>query len=115
VTADPARAQAVFLAASALADAAARAACLDAECAGDAALRARVESLLRAHDQADSLLDVPFVGPPSGETQTLPADARPDAAADTRTLPTPVEDDPGDVLAFRDPPGRPDSLGRIGH
>src|SRR5947209_10721837 len=45
---DPARAKALFLAASDLADPAARAAYLDRECGGDAALRARVEALLRA-------------------------------------------------------------------
>jgi serine/threonine protein kinase len=38
-----------------------RAAFLDQTCAGDGVLRQRVEALLRAHDQPDSLLDQPAV------------------------------------------------------
>ena len=60
---DPKRVQAVFGAAiehDAVAD---RAAVLDRECSTDAELRRRVEALLVAHDQADSLLDQPIVGP----------------------------------------------------
>jgi WD40 repeat protein/serine/threonine protein kinase/tetratricopeptide (TPR) repeat protein len=45
---DPARAKSLFLAASDLADPAARSAYLDRECRGDADLRARVEALLQA-------------------------------------------------------------------
>ena len=40
-----------------------RSAYLDAACGGDAVLRARVESLLRAHDQAGSFLEVPPLDP----------------------------------------------------
>jgi hypothetical protein len=47
---DAARAKSLFLKASDLADPAERAAYLDRECAGDAALRGRVEALLRAND-----------------------------------------------------------------
>ena len=36
-----------------------RAAFLDRECGGDASLRARLESLLAAHDHPDSLLEAP--------------------------------------------------------
>ena len=36
-----------------------RAAFLDRECAGDDALRQRLESLLAAHDRTDSVLDAP--------------------------------------------------------
>ena len=54
----------IFTAARDIADPAARAAYLDAACAGDAALRARVEALLRADARPDSLLDVPAVAPP---------------------------------------------------
>jgi serine/threonine protein kinase/tetratricopeptide (TPR) repeat protein len=49
---DCARAKALFLAASDLADPAERAAYLGRECGGDADLRARVEALLRANDAA---------------------------------------------------------------
>jgi hypothetical protein len=49
---DAARAKSLFLAASDLADPAARAAYVDRECAGDAELRARVEALLQANDAA---------------------------------------------------------------
>src|SRR5262245_49901674 len=49
---DAARAKSVFLAASDLADPAERAAYLARACGGDAALRARVEDLLRANDAA---------------------------------------------------------------
>lgn len=37
---------------------------LDEACAGDAALRERVEILLRAHSQSNSLLDTPAAGLP---------------------------------------------------
>src|SRR5581483_6857675 len=77
-----------------------RAAYLDGACAGDQALRTRVEALLRAHDRPDSLLDHPAV-------------ARPDPAATGTHAETAEEAD--DPLTFLAPPGRPDSLGRIGH
>ena len=60
---DPKRVQAVFLSAVECHEPAARAAVLDRECSTDAELRRRVEALLRAHDQPDSLLDQPIVGP----------------------------------------------------
>src|SRR4051812_27353813 len=60
---DPKRVQAVFGAAIEYDAAADRAAVLDRECSTDAELRRRVEALLGAHDQADSLLDQPIVGP----------------------------------------------------
>src|SRR5688572_1802142 len=60
---DPKRVQAVFGAAIAYDAVADRAAVLDRECSTDAELRRRVEALLAAHDQADSLLDQPTVGP----------------------------------------------------
>jgi len=58
---DPERVQAVFLAAIEQHDLAHRAAFADGECGADFALRQRVEALLRAHDQPDSLLDQPVV------------------------------------------------------
>ncbi len=53
---DPALAKSLFLAASDIADRAARAAYLDRECGGDAELRGRVEALLRA-DEASVWFD----------------------------------------------------------
>src|SRR5262245_41150838 len=107
MTADPARAQAVFLAAVELPDPAARRAYLDGECGGDAALRERVEALLRAYDQPDSLLDAPAA---AEDTQSV---ADPQNAL-TQAHGGPAEDPDGD-LAFLAPPQRPESLGRIGH
>ena len=57
------RVQAVFGAAIECEASADRAAILDRECSTDGELRRRVEALLGAHDQADSLLDRPIVGP----------------------------------------------------
>ena len=59
---DPNRVQAVLLAAVESDEPADRAAVLDAECAGDAELRKRVEVLLGAHDHFDESLDVPLAG-----------------------------------------------------
>jgi hypothetical protein len=59
---DPKRVQAVFLAAVECHDPADRVAVLDAECAGDAELRRRVEVLLGTHEQFDESLDGPLAG-----------------------------------------------------
>jgi serine/threonine protein kinase/Tfp pilus assembly protein PilF len=64
------RTASVFAAAVALA-AADRAANLDRTCAGDLALRQRVEALLRAHDQAAHFLDRPDT-PPPGTVEHVP-------------------------------------------
>src|SRR5262245_32398704 len=84
-----------------------RAAFLDAACAGDAALRGRVEALLRSHEGAGEFLNgsaperlagVPGVGVLEGETRTGPSE--PD----------------GDIpLHFLDPSDEPGSIGRLGH
>jgi uncharacterized protein (TIGR03067 family) len=101
VPTDPTRIQAVFLAAAEIRDLAERAAFLAGACDGDLSLRARVEVLLRAHDQPDSLLDHPAVAPPGHGTDAYD----PAAAAADGEIP----------LGFLEPPTRPDSLGRIGH
>ncbi|MGH7211123.1 MAG: serine/threonine-protein kinase, partial [Acetobacteraceae bacterium] len=98
------RIQAVFLAAAEIADPADRAKFLDGACDGDIELRSRVEALLRAHDQPDSLLDHPAVAPhdpASAATRTIGHEAG-----------EPTDDE---SLTFLAPPTRPDSLGRIGH
>jgi hypothetical protein len=58
---DPRRAQAAFLSAVEQQDPAARSHVLEQDRAGDAELRQRVESLLKAHDGPDTLLDQPVL------------------------------------------------------
>jgi uncharacterized protein (TIGR03067 family) len=92
----------IFLAVLDLPDQVARKSYLESACAGDAARRARVEALLRAHEAAGSFLAEPAVaGADGGTTQALGAAS--DSAAD---------DEP---LGFLSPPQRAGSLGRIGH
>ena len=52
----------LFLAAVELSDPGARALYLDNACAGDAALRARIEALLKSHEEAGNFLKKPAVG-----------------------------------------------------
>ncbi|MCE9567292.1 MAG: protein kinase [Planctomycetes bacterium] len=113
---DPARAQAVFLAVAEVTDPAARALFLAEACGRDLELKARVEALLRAHDQADSLLDAPLVVPrdPYNAATRDFSPLNPDAAASQ----VPDGLDPAadrESFAFLSPSTRPDSLGRIGH
>ncbi len=53
------RTESIFFAAIAVSDLVERAALLDRQCGDDASLRARIDALLRAHDQAGHLLDRP--------------------------------------------------------
>jgi formylglycine-generating enzyme required for sulfatase activity len=101
----------IFLALLDLPDPAARAAYLDRACGGDAALRARVEGLIRSHEAAGSFLATPAVAAPEADHAATRA-FNPDTAA-TRTDETPGTND--ESLGFLAPPGRPDSLGRLGH
>src|SRR6266404_4652139 len=109
---DPNRVKEIFLGAVEQADEPARIAYLDHACGGDAGLRDRVEALLRSHDPAGSFLGTPAAVVP---------DLHPDgtmvfAAADSDGgSPSPDADDVPDGLPFLTPPGRPDSLGRLGH
>jgi hypothetical protein len=98
----------IFLALLDLPDTAHRSAFLAKACAGDAALRAQVESLLRSHDNAGGFLDRPALPPEQlgeGETQELGARSDADDRAPAG----------GNDLSFLAAPTRPDSLGRIGH
>lgn len=73
-----------------------RAALLDEACAGDSALRRRVEVLLRAHDDPAGLLDRPVLEDGgSCDPQGLPA--HPDSAAEAKTLP-PADHSPGGAV-----------------
>ncbi len=101
---DPQRIQTVFLAAAEIHDPAERARFLDGAC--DAELKSRVEALLHAHDQPDSLLDHPadaLHDPDTGGTRTFGHEGGAPADGDEAPLP------------FLEPSSRPDSLGRIGH
>ncbi len=108
--ADP-RAEAIFLAATEIPDATARSKYLDEYCAGDALLKARVLSLLQAHDHPDSLLDQPVVKSPDPELAATRAYENPD---DTRAMPGQSEEIDDEPLHFLAPSSRPDSLGKIG-
>jgi WD40 repeat protein len=88
----------IFLAALDKRDAAERSAYLNEACAGDPALRQRVEALLQSHEEAGPFLQHPALER-GGETQTAPGDgARGDLALD-----------------FLAPSERPGALGRLGH
>jgi serine/threonine protein kinase/WD40 repeat protein len=76
---DPVRLKAVFSQALAEPDPSARAAVLAAACGGDADLRSRVEALLRASQDPDSLLDARGPALPPDDPATRPFDP----AADT--------------------------------
>jgi formylglycine-generating enzyme required for sulfatase activity len=112
---DLTRVQAVFLAAAELTDPAARALFLAEACGGDLALKSRVEALLRAHDQPDSLLDEPLVAPRDSDNAATQAIVpTPDAEAPRTSA---VGDDTSDEepLTFLSRSSRPDALGRLGH
>jgi hypothetical protein len=83
-----------------------RAAYLDTACAGDPALRERVEALLRSHEQAGE-----FPGKPA--PRRLAEEFAAGALDDTRT--EPPAGDPDEPLGFLEPSDQPDSLGRLGH
>src|SRR5262245_18991966 len=85
-----------------------RAAFLDEACAGDAALRARVEALLGSHTGAGSFLGTPAVQRPA---EPLPGTAGNPA---TKTGPTEARES-SESLDFLAPSDKPDSLGCLGH
>lgn len=111
---DPKRVKEIFLEAAEQPNEVACAAFLDRACEGDAELRTRVEALLRSHDPDGSFLGTPVAAIPDPDR----ADTRhfaPNADhASTRTSDGTSRDDEIS-LTFMAPPGRPDSLGRIGH
>src|SRR5262249_44967808 len=111
---DQSPAEIIFFAALEMATPGERAAFLEEACAGDGALRRRVEALLAAHARVGRFLERPVVeaanvaglAPP--DTPGNPAD--PDSG-EARAKPP---EDPGSA-AFLAPPSRPGSLGRLGH
>jgi serine/threonine protein kinase len=98
----------IFLTALEKGNAAERAAYLDEVCAGEPALRERVEALLRSHADPDSFLNVP----------ALPRTAD-ERSAQTRTFghpggqPEPKPVRPDEAFSFLAPPTEPGSLGRL--
>jgi hypothetical protein len=108
-----------------------RSAYLDEVCARDAALRQRVEALLRAHEEAGNFLERPAVeqiaaagSQPKNGTEAIGAPLQIDRA----DAPVPFSDSPtatqaewpdGDAadasLDFLEPSRKPNSLGRLGH
>jgi WD40 repeat protein/tRNA A-37 threonylcarbamoyl transferase component Bud32 len=119
MSSDPNPAKALFLAALDKAAPAERAAFLDDACAGDAALRERVEALLRAHGTSDRLLDRPAAEQlVASEARTEALAASPGAAASHLEQ---TEAEAGgngcadDALALLAPATEPNSLGRLDH
>ena len=99
--------ESIFVAALEQRTPAERAAYLDEACAGDAALRQRVAALLRSHEGAGD-----FLRKPAPERLAEEQAAR-GGPHDTAGEPAPGDGD--EALDFLEPPGRPDSLGRLGH
>src|SRR5262245_39391726 len=85
---------------------------LAAACAGDTALRMRVDALLKAHDDPTSFMGTPPVAA-LDETQAAQDDAGSDVAADSESF------SPEEILATLRPylqsSQRTDALGRLGH
>src|SRR5262245_38098137 len=90
----------IFLAVLDLPDPTARAAYVEAACAGNADLRTAVEALLRSHEEAGSFLHVPAVAAPerTGDYAPHPEQAAPPPAKTTDRWPNA---EPGAVIAGR--------------
>src|SRR4051794_36601169 len=103
----------IFLAALEKPSAAERVAYLDQACAGDATLRRRVEELLQAHGEPDSLLDRP-AAPADNVTKTLtPSGTGESAPASDGSAAAPGRD--GSDFAFLASSHEAGSLGRLDH
>src|SRR5262245_41038485 len=81
---------------------------LDTACAGDAALRGRVEALLKSHESAGGFLGK--LGP-QRVAEALSAER---TAAETEDV-TAAVDTSDATLEFLEPPTSSDALGRLGH
>src|SRR5262245_34827719 len=81
---------------------------LDEACAGDPALRARVEALLRPHEREGKFLDVPAV-----EQLAAPGPAQIPSAATEADVSSQAADD--SELDFLAPAERRGALGRLSH
>src|SRR5205823_4097148 len=83
-----------------------RAAYLDEACAGDPALRQRLEALLRSHEAAGEF-------PGKLAPQRLADEFTAQEYDDTRTGPSGPDSD--EKLDFLEPSDKPGSIGRLGH
>ncbi len=109
---DPNRVKEIFLEATERPEGAARVAYLDRACGGDAALRGRVEVLLRSHDSASGFLGTPAAALPGADhAATTEFDSSFTGAEPHITH----RDEESEGLQFLGPSTRPGSLGRIGH
>jgi formylglycine-generating enzyme required for sulfatase activity/serine/threonine protein kinase len=122
--------QTIFLAALEIADQAERLAYLGRACAGDAALRQKVEALLAAHERPGAFLEVPAceqiaariceadhgrAAPEANEPGATFVAAREQRHDLDETEGEPRGDDDEFALDFLQPPTRPEALGRLGH
>src|SRR5262245_39076725 len=85
--------EAIFLSALEKKEPAERAAYLEAACAGNPALRERVDALLRSHEDPDSFLDAPALarqGETSDQAPGLPAE--PDTSKEILSLLAPARE-----------------------
>src|SRR5512138_732876 len=98
----------IFLEALDTADLTQRSAFLDTACAGDEALRQRVEALLHSHQEAGSFLGKLAPQRVAEELAMLPA------TGETQTQVNGHEK-PGEDLGFLAPSDKPNVLGRLGH
>src|SRR5262245_18668721 len=85
-----------------------RSAFLDTACAGDQALRQRVEALLKSHVDAGSFLGKLALERVAEQLAPQPTD-------DETQGDTPGDDGPIDDLGFLTPSEKANSLGRLGH
>src|SRR5438270_372548 len=106
---DLGKAKELFLAALEM-SAAERAAHLDTACAGDTALRQRIEAMLRSHENSAELL------PRSPAEMLAEADAvERDATAAFPPPDVDPEKEGPETLSFLTPSDKPGRLGRLGH
>jgi WD40 repeat protein/serine/threonine protein kinase len=96
-----------------------RAAFLDGACAGNTALRRRMERLLEAHGGAGEFLDRPafeqLAGASGPRTEALNAADLPGADGQPERTLVGTRDSEASALDFLQPPARPGSLGRLDH
>ena len=113
----------IFLTALEKDDAQVRSAYLDVACAGDPALRRRVEKLLKSHDDAGSFLDAPIgeqMSVAAGQTEVADPSVGVQGENLTETQAEPRSGGvsnpaPGHELDFLAPSAKPGSLGRLDH
>jgi serine/threonine protein kinase/formylglycine-generating enzyme required for sulfatase activity/tetratricopeptide (TPR) repeat protein len=98
-----------------------RSAYLDSACAGEPALRQRVEALLKSHDDAGSFLDAPIgeqMNAAAGQTEVADPSIAAQAQKQTETQAEPVgrvSNPSHQELEFLAPSEKPGSLGRLDH